>query len=198
LRKTFYISITISVILISCVANKEIFEAERFADFNNLTVQKAENIELDFGSKDITPSSGVSIGESLYPNKNKHKLASPKTYQRIVNKKFNLETEYFYTPTDSLVRVMMYEWTEPRGKNRFDSSRKTDTKKFRIKYDGLKKQLKSKLGEQSFIEVASDTAKSNFRDGIKWLNGNENKAYLFMLGSNKSNYRKIRLVIYRE
>ncbi|WP_147406233.1 hypothetical protein [Aquimarina sp. BL5] len=198
MRKTFYISLAVSVILISCVANKEIFEAERFADFNSLTVQKAENIETNFGSKDVTPSSGVSIGESLYPNKNKHKLATPKTYQRIVNNKFNLETEYFYTATDSLVRVMMYEWTEPRGQNRFDSSRKTDTKKFRRKYAGLKKQLKSKLGEPSFIEIASDTAKSNFRDGIKWLNGNENKAYLFMLGSNTTNYRKIRLVIYRE
>ncbi|WP_338350338.1 hypothetical protein [Nonlabens tegetincola] len=197
MRKKFYISTVISVILISCAPNKEIFEAERFADFNNLTVQKAEKLEIDFGSKDITPSRGVSIGESLYPNKNKYKLATPKTYQRIEKNKFNLETEYFYTSTDSLVRVIMYEWTELQGKNRFDS-RKTDTKKFRIKYDGLKKQLKSKLGEPSFIEVASDTAKSNFRDGIKWLNGNENKAYLFMLGSNTSNYRKIRLVIYRE
>ncbi|HUH74440.1 MAG TPA: hypothetical protein VLZ75_08520 [Chitinophagales bacterium] len=197
MKKTIFILITIFAILISCVANKEIFEAEKFENFNNLTVQKVENKETDLGSKDISPSYDVRIGESLYPNKNKHQLETPKTYQRIVNKKFKLITEYYYTSTDSLVRAIMYQWTEPRAGYGFDS-RETDTKKFQIKYDKLIKQLNSKLGEPTFIKVASDTAQSVFQDEIKWLNGNKNNAYLFMLGSNESKYRRLRLVIYRE
>ena len=151
-----------------------------------------DKIELELGSIDKTPKHKISIGESIYPNEKKHKLETPKTYNRIENGKFELETEYFYTTSDSVVRVVMYEWTELR------ETHKSDTKKFHKKYDGLKKQLNSKLGEPSFVEIASDTAKSNFRDGIKWMNGNGNKAYLFMLGSNSSDYRKIRLAIYDE
>jgi len=192
LRKIIYISIIISLILISCATNREIFQAERFSDFNKLTVAKVDKIELELGSIDKTPKHKISIGESIYPNEKKHKLETPKTYNRIENGKFELETEYFYTTSDSVVRVVMYEWTELR------ETHKSDTKKFHKKYDGLKKQLNSKLGEPSFVEIASDTAKSNFRDGIKWMNGNGNKAYLFMLGSNSSDYRKIRLAIYDE
>ncbi len=92
----------------------------------------------------------------------------------------------------------MYEWTEIQEPDKPSGQSKTDTKKFQKKFDGLKKQLTSKLGEPSFVEIASDTAKSNFRDGIKWLSGNGNKAYLFMLGSNSTDYRKIRLAIYKE
>ena len=92
----------------------------------------------------------------------------------------------------------MYDWTEIQEPERPFGQSKTDTKKFRKKFDGLKKQLVSELGEPSFVEIASDTAQSNFRDGIKWLNGNGKKAYLFMLGSNSTDYRKIRLAIYEE
>jgi hypothetical protein len=192
LKKTFYIPTIISLILISCATNREIFQAERFADFNKLTVPKADKIELELGSIDKTPKHKISIGESIYPNEKKYKLETPKTYNRIENGKFELETEYFYTASDSIVRVVMYEWTELRKTN------KSDTKKFNKKYDGLRKQLTSKLGKPSFVEIASDTAKSNFRDGTKWLNGKGNKAYLFMLGSNSSDYRNIRLAIYNE
>ncbi|WP_406684342.1 hypothetical protein N1F78_01025 [Seonamhaeicola sp. MEBiC1930] len=159
---------------------------------NKLTIPQANKIELGLGSSDQTPKHKISIGESIYPNEKKYNLETPKTYNRIENGKFELETEYFYTPSDSIVRVVMYEWTELRKIN------KTDTKKFDKKYNGLKKQLTSNLGTPSFVEIASDTAKSNFRDGIKWLNGNGNKAYLFMLGSNSTDYRKIRLAIYNE
>ena len=198
LRKEFYISTIISLILISCATNREIFLAERFADFNKLTVPKANKIEFELGSIDKTPKHKISIGESIYPNDKKYKLETPKTYNRVENGKFELETEYFYTAADSIVRVVMYEWTELRDTNKSFRRNKSNTKKFHEKYDGLKKQLTSMLGEPSFVEIASDTAKSNFRDGIKWLDGNsnENKAYLFMLGSNSNDYRKIRLAIY--
>jgi hypothetical protein len=112
LKKTIYISNIICLILASCVTNREIFRAERFEDFGKLTVSKAEKIENKLGSKDETPSYKISIGESIYPNKKDFILETPKTFVRTENGKFELETEYFYTGSDSIVRVVMYEWTE--------------------------------------------------------------------------------------
>jgi len=198
LKKTIYISTIICLTIVSCVTNREIFRAERFDDLTTLKVPKADKIEQDLGSTDRTPSHKISIGESIYPNKKGFNLATPKTYSRTEKGKFELETEYFYTASDSIVRVIMYDWTEIQEPERPFGQSKTDTKKFRKKFDGLKKQLVSELGEPSFVEIASDTAQSNFRDGIKWLNGNGKKAYLFMLGSNSTDYRKIRLAIYEE
>ena len=68
MRKTFYIPAIISLILISCATNREIFQAERFVDFNTLAVPKADKIELEFGSIDKTPKHKISIGESIYSN----------------------------------------------------------------------------------------------------------------------------------
>ncbi|MFC0605845.1 hypothetical protein [Winogradskyella pulchriflava] len=198
MKNTIYISTIICLTIVSCVTNRKIFQTERFDDLATLTIPKADKIEQGLGSIVRTPSHKISIGESIYPNKKGFNLETPKTYSRTEKGKFELETEYFYTASDSIVRVVMYEWTEIQEPDKPFGQSKTDTKKFQKKFDGLKKQLTWKLGEPSFVEIASDTAKSNFSDGIKWLSGNGNKAYLFMLGSNSTDYRKIRLAIYKE
>ena len=173
--------------------------SSRFENIDELTLEKAIKIEKRLGSIDKTPKHKISIGKGIYPNQNGYDLETPQTYLRTENNKFEIETEYFYTPSDSSVKVILYEWRELKKDSWGpQDQKKKDLEKFSQKFNNLKDELTSKLGKPSFIEKSSDTAEANFRDGIKWLSGENNKAYLFMLGSNNTGYRNIRLAIYRE
>lgn len=83
-----------------------------------MTSEKADEIEKEFRSKDITLDHLISIGKSIYPNNKKHKLATPKTFEQNEKRKFNFETEYFSTKKN-LVKIIVYEWTELKLKRFF-------------------------------------------------------------------------------
>ena len=172
----------------SCSTSKYISSADRFQNPGQLTVDKAIKLDIDNKSKDISPDHLVSIGESIYPNTKKFDLATPKTFETTTSI-FKLTTDYYFTPTDSLVRVILYQW---------DKSKTGDAKnEFQKQFNQLRKSLTDKLGEPKEIEIEQkDFNDETFRDGIKWT-GKVN-AYLFMFGNDETEYRQIRLAIYGE
>jgi hypothetical protein len=138
--------------------------------------------------KDISPDHLITIGEGIYPNPKRFNLTTPRTFEKKTGG-FRLTTDYYYTSSDSLVRVILYQW---------DKSRTRDQKKeFQKQFDKLRQSLTDKLGEPKEIEINQKKFNDEtFRDGIKWT-GKVN-AYLFMLGRDKNEYRRIRLAIYSE
>jgi hypothetical protein len=192
MRRTDFIFIIIVLFLSACSSNRLIFKADRFSNFNNLTLSEAIKVEKKLKSKDITPSHLIEIGEGVYPNDNSFELATPKTYKRL-DGKFELEVEYFYTSNDSSVKVILYQWDDSPNSN-IDNKHKRFIRKFQI----LKKQLSTKLGEPTFEEINSENATSSYRDGVKWINKGKVNAYLFMFGNKTNDYKKIRLAVYEE
>lgn len=185
----------------SCVSHRHIFSKETFSNFYRLKVNEATTAEIKNGSRDISPTYLVSIGESIYPNSNNYKLEKPRTFKRIEKRNFEIEVGYFYTARDSSVKVILYEWDELSGKKRspFENERNL-SKKFRLfqnKFDELSERLTKELGlpyEKSIEQNKSED--KTFRDGIKWEGQNGLNGYLFMFGNNKNGYRQIRLAIY--
>jgi len=195
-------SLTI-LILTSCAPNKHIFKEERFTRFENLKIGNLILLEKRLGSEDTTPEYPFSISDGIYPNKNGFNLSGLKTFTRKERPCFEYEVDYFYTTTDSSVKVILYEWKYlPNENNDYFKNKeeeKKNAKKFQEKFDNLRKELTIKLGQPTEIEIEQNrVTDENFRDGLKWINPNGLNAYLFMLGNKDSGYRKVRLAIYKD
>jgi hypothetical protein len=176
------------LIFSSCSTNKYVFNADRLQEIGQLTVDKATKRDLDNGHKDVSPNYLISIGESIYPNSKKFDLATPKSFEKI-SRGFRLTTEYYYTPSDRMVRVILYQWDKVGS-----GSQKAE---FQKQFDQLRQSLTDKLGQPKEIEInQKEYNDETFRDGIKWAG--EVNAYLFMFGNDRTEYRQIRLAIYRD
>jgi hypothetical protein len=180
--------ITLTILIFcSCSTNKYIFNANRFENLGQSTVANAVKRDIDNKSKDISLNHRVSIGESIYPNVRKFELSTPKTFT-TTSGIFNLTTDYYYTPTDSLVKVILYQW---------ENSKSGDNKlAFQKQFNQLRRLLTEELGEPRETDIERRQFNDGtFRDGIKWT-GKVN-AYLFMLGNDRTKFR-LRLAIYGE
>ncbi|WP_040495145.1 hypothetical protein [Fulvivirga imtechensis] len=183
-------TILILVILSSCNPSRYIFKKNRFEEFERLSLQEAVQYEKQIKSKDTTPGHLIRIGEGIYPNAKQFNLSTPRTYQRLEGDLLH-EVEYFYNSEDNSVKVILYEWVDCDNNN-------INKQLFNEKFRYLQNKLTDKLGTPSDVEINSPNSETTFLDGIKWTENNNPKAYLFMLGNNKTNYRKIRLAIYIE
>ncbi|OKL39326.1 hypothetical protein A3841_01775 [Pontibacter flavimaris] len=169
-----------------------------------MTVPEAIEYEKGKGSIDVTPNHLIKVRESIYPNKKGFELATPVTFTRTEKQVFDLEAEYFYVPQDSLVKVILYEWSQQTNSNQNLLEEKSEKEldkmytAFQKKFEYLRKELTKRLGEPTQIEINLNSGQPNYRDGIKWLNNNGLNAYLFMFGNNQNEYRQIRLAIYKE
>ncbi|WP_416866783.1 MAG: hypothetical protein ACMVP2_03820 [Imperialibacter sp.] len=164
---------------------------------DQLTHDEVECLERQLKSEDITPGHLIGIGTGIYPNTNNFELQTPKTYRLKENKNLILETQYFMD-TSNIVRVILYQWDNTRNPNFLTDKQKN--KKyllFQEKFNQLARRVTTEFGKPTEKAIESTNNPENFRDGIKWLYGNNN-AYLFMFGNNSNGYRQIRLAIYGE
>ena len=197
--KTLFCIILVICGLTACSSSHFIFKNNSFADLENLKLSEAIKYDKKLKSKDVTPDHLIKIGESIYPNKNGFILATPTAFERLEGNDFKLKVDYFYTPEDSSVKVILYQW-DLFSNNSELTEREIQVKyqKFQNKFDYLRSELMKELGAPSSIEINSIISKSNFRDGVKWMNGNGLNAYLFMLGNDGNKFRQIRLAVYKE
>lgn len=172
----------------SCSTSKYIFNGDRFQNVGQLTVDEVIKHEMNNKSKNLSPDHLVSLDESIYPNAKNFDLTAPKTFETTTGT-FKLTTDYYFTPSDSLVKVILYQWDKLESAD--------EKKKFQKQFNQLRKLLTNKLGEpkEADIEQKEFNIKT-FRDGIKWKG--EVNAYLFMFGNDETEYRQIRLAIYGE
>ena len=102
-------ALIISGLLIGCGSSKTVIKTYTITDFSNLDLKKAISIENKIGSIYKTPKHHISIGDGIYPNKRNFELATPQTFIRDENY-FKNEAWYFYSKTDSSVKVILYQW----------------------------------------------------------------------------------------
>jgi hypothetical protein len=202
MKSTKYIVILTLFALSSCVTNRLIFQDKKFNGFDKLNIKTVIKLERQKHSKDITPDHLIGIGEGIYPNKNNYVLATPKTYEIKERPNFKLETEYFYSVNDSLVKVILYQW-DYLQKNKSDFfEEENNTKKFKAfqtKFDNLTSQLSQEFGEPISKNIEQNKIKDDtFRDDYKFKRADGLNAYLFMFGNNNNGYRQIRLSIYKD
>lgn len=176
----------------ACTTTRYSFHNEIYTKIDTLKVSEAINFENELFSIDNTPNHRIQIGEGIYPNEQNFDLATPKTFNRVQKPHFELEVDYFYSNTDSSVKVILYQWDyikddEIRNLTReySDKERIEKIQAFENQFSYLLNFLTDKLGAPNFIEINSTSAASSFRDGYKWLDSQEINAYLFMLGNNQ-------------
>lgn len=186
----------------SCVTNKFTFQKKMFNRLSELDIKTVIEVEKERNAKDITPVHLIEIGEGIYPNKNRYILATPRTYENEDKPNFKLETQYFYSVNDSLVKVILYQW-DLAYKNRFDFFEDENYTRmfneFQTKFDNLTIKLTKEFGQPVLKNIEQNSIISDtFRDDLKFQRVDGLHAYLFMFGDNSSGYRQIRLAIYKE
>lgn len=191
-------------LLSSCASKRELFIDGAFSNVDQLKINTVEQFEKKNKSKNITLTHLVRIGEDIYPNKNNYRLETPMVFERPPEGQLQVTVDYYYVLADSSVKVIMYEWDDaPSVKNSAVPSRSNMTQRlarFQSKFDQLHHRLTKILGppQTQNINQTQVLEGETFRDDVKWQNVNGLNAYLFMLGNNKSGYRRIRLAIYKQ
>ena len=169
---------------------------------NGLNIEKVIDFENSIKSIEIKREYAISLGESIYPNKNKYKLERPVEYRRAECPYFNVNIQYFYTKKDNSVKVILFEWNAFRKSDALFAEDDMDIKQkdeiFREKFSKIETVLTNLLGEPTLKDIKSEKGETNCRDDIEWLKDNTLKADSFMFVNDGTNYRQIRLAIYKE
>jgi hypothetical protein len=179
-----------------------IFKDIRFENIDKLSINQIIKIENEIGSKERTENNTFALDTSYYPNKNRFALSNPKVFERNQTE-LGLETDYFYTNNDGLIKVVLYEW---KAKYWNLNGYKSDTLKkqsisqiniYKNKFNNLKKEIIRKLGKptQINIEKHSDTI-SNYIDNYEWKKNDLNISLSLFYGDDTFN--QIRLAIHKE
>jgi len=147
-------------------------------------------------------SQNVWLSKKYYPLADRYKTVNPVIVQRKTVGALPVYAEYFYTPNDSLLRVVSYDWEKGRYGNLNDilESRKQQGGKLEIylsEYERIRRQLVKTFGKP---DQADEKPKTVSDEGQKYLNQNtlwetdELHADLNLIFS--SGTQRIRLTLY--
>jgi hypothetical protein len=193
LQKTILLLLLLS--FTSCKKNEDeyIFDKNRFENIENLKLDKAVETEKEIDSKERTYNNTFEIGTSYYPNRNNFILSDPKVYEGK-QKFFQIETDYFFTPNDSLIKVIFYEWRPKTDTLR--SLKISEEKAFEKKLKNLRTLISKKIGKPEVVEISKRKDTSyNYKDRYKWRK-NDLSADLSYDVSGE--FKRIRLVVYKK
>jgi hypothetical protein len=147
-------------------------------------------------SSDISPCCCVSISESLFPNANRYQLDTPKIFFGVENSGFYINTKYFFSVNDSIVRAILYEWEWPKHRLTFSenlSPERSTSNKLIAKYHMLVEGLKEGLSEPTSHTIVEEDF---YRESYRWNQDGSPKAYIFILGDKQKNFYRLRLLTY--
>ena len=116
-------------------------------------------------------SQSVSLSKDYYPLADKYLVANPVIVQRDPLEYLPVYAEYFYTPTDSILRLASYDWEKDRYGNFFDKQKmwEKESKKFDT-YNKEYERIKAILIPQLGTPTTTDTkAKAESSDRGKYL-----------------------------
>lgn len=135
---------------------------------------------------------------------------------------FQNEVSYYFSESDSSVKVILYEWDTNDGTYQAKNEWGEKFNQFKEQWDDLVRELTKQLGQPSDVKIESYKFKTEttdkpvsleemlsnlgnnrnestaWRDDMKWAGRNGVNAYLFMFGDNRTGHRQIRLSIYGE
>jgi len=146
MRNQKFILIAFLFIALSCDKKQNSYIFQNRESFNSLKLDEVIVFEKERGSKERLYDTAFGLGEDYYPNKLKYQLANPRIFERK-DQDLYLESDYFYTPKDSLIKVVFYVWG-PKHPNQDTLYAKSPHYKILLeKYNYLKNQLTHKLGK---------------------------------------------------
>lgn len=115
--------------------------------------------------KEINPdakflSQNVFLSKDYYPLADTYQVTNPVIVQREAIAYLPLYAEYYYTPGDSILRLVSYDWEKDRYGNFFDKQKiwKDERKKFdtyNSEYERVKNILLSELGTPKFTDSSA-------------------------------------------
>ena len=111
-------------------------------------------------------SQNVSLSKDYYPLADKYQVTKPLIVQREPLEYLPIYAEYFYTPGDSILRLVSYDWEKGRYDNFFDKQKmwKEESKKFDTyneEYERIKKVLLTQLGTSNSTDTTAKTVSSD-------------------------------------
>lgn len=120
--------------------------------FDQKKVKDITTIEESFRSQK-RETRKVTVSDDFFPGATKYDLEFPITFDRK-DKEFNpfAVVQYYYTPNDSLVRLIVYDWDKTQIINNFidlQKELKNESKRineYNTKYDELLKIITDELG----------------------------------------------------
>jgi hypothetical protein len=144
----------------------------------------------------------VTLSKDYYPLADKYKLAHPISFIRLSDQYLPLYTEYFFTPEDKIIRVVLYDWERDSYGNLFDKPKiwKEESKKldfYKAEYNRIKKITISQLGEPTNADLdvkpIKDDEETYLTQSTKWETDDLHAELSLIFASNT--YR-IRLKLY--
>lgn len=126
-----------------------------------MAFEKAINPAVKFSVKNIT------LSEDYYPLADKYRVALPIVIERQGTDHLPLNAEYYYTPKDSILRLISYDWEVARYGNLFDKQKiwKDERSKLQYyngEYERIKGIVLARLGNTT---INDDTLKEVTQDG---------------------------------
>jgi hypothetical protein len=114
----------------------------------------------------------VFVSKEYYPLADKYVVANPVIVQRAAQYYLPIYAEYYYTPGDSILRLVSYNWEKGRYNNYFDLQKtwKEENTKFDSydrEYERIKKMLIVQFGTPTSADTSAKTVNSqgsNYRE----------------------------------
>lgn len=117
----------------------------------------------------VTPkflAQNISLSNEFYPLSDKYQVANPLIIQRNPVGYLPLYAQYFFTPKDSIVRLVSYDWGKDEFGNFFDKQEiwKQESKKlatYNSEYERVKNILLKQLGIPTSTDTIAKTVNSD-------------------------------------
>lgn len=111
-------------------------------------------------------SQNVSLSSDYYPLASKYRVSNPVIVNRKVKGYLPVYVEYFYTPGDSILRLISYDWEKDKYGNLFakqklwqEESKKLDV--YNQEYEKIKTSLINQIGKPGAEDTAAKEVKGD-------------------------------------
>ena len=116
-------------------------------------IKEAINFENSISDDIELLNQNVTLSKSIFPLVENYEMANPIIVKRNVSGDLPVYAEYFYSIPDSTIRYVSYDWEIEKYGNYFKKreiwkEESTQLEKYNSKYEKIKSELISKLGNQ--------------------------------------------------
>jgi hypothetical protein len=123
-------------------------------------------LEKEINDKPKFLNQNISLSKDYYPLFDKYKVVNPLVIQREPVGYLPVYAQYFYTPEDSIIRLISYDWEKDEFGNFFDKQKiwEQESKKFteyNSEYERIKAILVKQLGTPSTTDSKAKTETSD-------------------------------------
>ncbi len=91
--------------------------------FEQTKVGQAIAFERSLLKNVIFLDQNIGLGKGFYPLTDKYQVGNPVIAKRLRNNSLPLYVEYFFTPKDSVIRLVSYDWEKDKFGNLFDKQK---------------------------------------------------------------------------